>query len=48
MNHAVRLDPIATLKIEDLIRNLAKEYTIVIVTQNMQEAGPGYQIWLLS
>ena len=33
------LDPIATLKIEDLMRNLAKDYTIVIVTHNMQQAG---------
>ncbi len=33
------LDPIATLKIEDLMRSLAKEYTIVIVTHNMQQAG---------
>jgi phosphate transport system ATP-binding protein len=32
------LDPIATLKIEDLIRTLSKEYTIVIVTHNMQQA----------
>ena len=32
------LDPIATLKIEDLIRRLAKEYTILIVTHNMQQA----------
>ncbi|HZP26884.1 MAG TPA: phosphate ABC transporter ATP-binding protein PstB [Dehalococcoidia bacterium] len=32
------LDPIATLKIEDLIRELAKEFTIVIVTHNMQQA----------
>ena len=32
------LDPIATLKIEDLMRELAKEYTIVIVTHNMQQA----------
>jgi phosphate transport system ATP-binding protein len=32
------LDPIATLKIEDLMRNLAKSYTIVIVTHNMQQA----------
>ncbi|MFC2006066.1 phosphate ABC transporter ATP-binding protein PstB [Chloroflexota bacterium] len=32
------LDPVATLKIEDLMRNLAKEYTIVIVTHNMQQA----------
>jgi phosphate transport system ATP-binding protein len=33
------LDPIATLKIEDLMRDLAKDYTIVIVTHNMQQAG---------
>jgi phosphate transport system ATP-binding protein len=33
------LDPIATLKIEDLMRVLAKDYTIVIVTHNMQQAG---------
>jgi len=32
------LDPSATLKIEDLMRNLADEYTIVIVTHNMQQA----------
>ncbi len=32
------LDPVATLKIEDLMRNLIKEYTIVIVTHNMQQA----------
>lgn len=32
------LDPIATMKIEDLMRNLALEYTIVIVTHNMQQA----------
>jgi phosphate transport system ATP-binding protein len=32
------LDPVATLKIEDLMRNLAAEYTIVIVTHNMQQA----------
>lgn len=32
------LDPVATLKIEELMRNLAKEYTIVIVTHNMQQA----------
>ncbi|MCL2140463.1 MAG: phosphate ABC transporter ATP-binding protein PstB [Dehalococcoidia bacterium] len=33
------LDPIATLKIEDLMRSLAEEYTIIIVTHNMQQAG---------
>ena len=32
------LDPIATLKIEDLIHRLAADYTIVIVTHNMQQA----------
>ena len=32
------LDPAATLKIEDLMRNLAQQYTIVIVTHNMQQA----------
>ena len=32
------LDPIATLKIEDLMRELARQYTIVIVTHNMQQA----------
>jgi phosphate transport system ATP-binding protein len=32
------LDPIATLKIEDLIRELTKDYTIIIVTHNMQQA----------
>ena len=32
------LDPIATLRIEDLMRELAKDYTIVIVTHNMQQA----------
>jgi len=32
------LDPAATLKIEDLMRNLAEQYTIVIVTHNMQQA----------
>ncbi len=32
------LDPIATLKIEDLMRELVKDYTIIIVTHNMQQA----------
>jgi phosphate transport system ATP-binding protein len=32
------LDPIATLKIEDLMRDLIESYTIVIVTHNMQQA----------
>jgi len=33
------LDPIATAKIEELIYELKREYTIVIVTHNMQQAG---------
>jgi phosphate transport system ATP-binding protein len=33
------LDPIATAKIEELIQELKKHYTIVIVTHNMQQAG---------
>jgi len=32
------LDPIATLRIEDLMRELKDDYTIVIVTHNMQQA----------
>jgi phosphate transport system ATP-binding protein len=32
------LDPIATLKIEELIDNLKQRFTIVIVTHNMQQA----------
>ena len=32
------LDPIATLRIEDLMRELRENYTIVIVTHNMQQA----------
>lgn len=32
------IDPIATQRIEDLIRELCEEYTIVIVTHNMQQA----------
>jgi phosphate transport system ATP-binding protein len=35
---ASALDPIATLKIEELMQELKKEYTIVIVTHNMQQA----------
>jgi len=33
------LDPIATAKIEELIHGLKTQYTIVIVTHNMQQAG---------
>ena len=32
------LDPIATAKIEDLMHELSRDYTIVIVTHNMQQA----------
>jgi phosphate transport system ATP-binding protein len=32
------LDPVATLKIEDLMRSLSTDYTIIIVTHNMQQA----------
>jgi len=32
------LDPVATLKIEDLMRELAESYAIIIVTHNMQQA----------
>ena len=33
------LDPIATLKIEELMEDLKKDFTIIIVTHNMQQAG---------
>jgi len=36
---ASALDPISTSKIEDLIYELKKNFTIVIVTHNMQQAG---------
>jgi phosphate transport system ATP-binding protein len=35
---ASALDPISTLRIEELMHDLAKEYTIIIVTHNMQQA----------
>jgi len=35
---ASALDPVATLKIEELMEQLKKDYTIVIVTHNMQQA----------
>jgi len=35
---ASALDPVATSKIEDLIDDLAEEYTVIIVTHNMQQA----------
>jgi len=36
---ASALDPISTAKIEELIYELKKDYTIIIVTHNMQQAG---------
>ncbi|HEX7100878.1 MAG TPA: phosphate ABC transporter ATP-binding protein PstB [Acidimicrobiia bacterium] len=36
---ASALDPIATLRIEELMLSLKNEYTIIIVTHNMQQAG---------
>ena len=36
---ASALDPISTTKIEELIYELKKDYTIIIVTHNMQQAG---------
>jgi phosphate transport system ATP-binding protein len=35
---ASALDPISTLRIEELMHDLAKDYTIIIVTHNMQQA----------
>ena len=35
---ASALDPISTLAIEELMRSLSKDYTIVVVTHNMQQA----------
>ncbi len=32
------LDPIATLAIEDLMKEMVEQYTIIIVTHNMQQA----------
>ena len=36
---ASALDPIATLRIEELMHSLARDYTIIVVTHNMQQAG---------
>jgi phosphate transport system ATP-binding protein len=36
---ASALDPIATLQIEELMTTLKRNYTIVVVTHNMQQAG---------
>jgi phosphate transport system ATP-binding protein len=33
------LDPIATLRIEELINEISQRYTVLIVTHNMQQAG---------
>jgi phosphate transport system ATP-binding protein len=43
------LDPIATLRIEELMRDLARDYTIIIVTHNMQQAArvSDYAIFLM-
>ena len=35
---ASALDPIATAKIEDLLFDLKRQYTVIIVTHNMQQA----------
>ena len=32
------LDPISTLKVEELVQELKKDYSIIIVTHNMQQA----------
>ncbi|MDW8064202.1 MAG: phosphate ABC transporter ATP-binding protein PstB [Anaerolineae bacterium] len=47
---ASSLDPIATMKIEDLMRELTREYTIVIVTHNMQQAArvSDYTVFMLA
>jgi phosphate transport system ATP-binding protein len=44
------LDPVATLKIEDLMRELVQDYTIIIVTHNMQQAArvSDYTAFMLS
>lgn len=44
------LDPVATSRIEALLQDLAKKYTIVIVTHNMQQAGrvSGYTSFFLT
>jgi phosphate transport system ATP-binding protein len=47
---ASALDPIATLKVEDLMRTLAETYTVVVVTHSMQQAGrvSDYTAFMLS
>ena len=41
------LDPIATLRIEDLMKELAARFTIIIVTHNMQQGGAGFRLHCL-
>lgn len=36
---ASALDPVATLEVEELIRQLKEQYTVILVTHNMQQAG---------
>ena len=47
---ASSLDPIATLRIEELIQTLKEEYAIVIVTHNMQQAArvSGYTAFFMT
>ncbi len=47
---ASALDPIATLKIEDLMKTLCREFTIIIVTHNMQQASriSDYTVFLMT
>ena len=35
---ASALDPVATSQVEDLIADISEEYTVIIVTHNMQQA----------
>lgn len=44
------LDPASTLKIEDLMRDLQKRYTVVVVTHNMQQAARAsdYTVFMLA
>ena len=42
---ASALDPIATFNIEELINELVEQYTIVIVTHNMQQGGTGLAVY---
>ncbi len=47
---ASALDPISTVKIEDLMRELVENYTLIIVTHNMQQAArvSDYTAFMLS